>query len=57
MKTSEPHTIFSVRTDLPTHELRLRLQERLNCAGPELIRRALVALESTLNEGREPRAA
>lgn len=47
-KTSEPHTILMVRTDLPTHELRVRLQRRLDCAAPELIRRALRALEASL---------
>lgn len=49
-KISEPHTIMSVRLDMATQRLKLRLQRRLKVKGPELVRLALKALEAEVQE-------
>jgi hypothetical protein len=50
MSRAKPTVAVHIRVDVDTHQRGLRLQEALQCQMPELVRRALMELESSLKK-------
>jgi hypothetical protein len=52
-----PRFTFNTQLDEESHKRRVRLQRRLGCKGPELVKQALRALEKSLTGDGEEQPA